>query len=98
MPSGPVNFSQDDSIVIYHNSPSSAPDVARASLYIGGRCVEKITAEEGDENWELVISIFREARRRAFRIDEGLNIIENALNSDGVIGSPTAPPPDENAF
>jgi hypothetical protein len=89
-----VSFSGDVAIEIYHVSPASAPDYARAELIIAGRYVERVSAEEGDEDWELLVSLYNDARRCVFRIDMGLDVIEKSFDSDRMIGLPETPPDD----
>jgi hypothetical protein len=91
-----VSFSPEVAVVIYYHSPQSAPDCLRASLWITGRCVVFIAAEDGDDDWELLCALKDEARRVVYRIDIGLDVIEQSLKSGDITGVPErapAPPP-----
>ena len=97
-----VPVSADVEVSIFHDSPKGAPDRALATFLIGGRPVARIAAEDGEDDWELLVSLYSDARRCVFRIDAGLDVIEKSLASDGITGAPAdsadAPPPDSIPF
>ncbi len=95
-----VFFPRNAQVDIYYNSPPSAPDCIRATLFVGKRLAISMDAEDGDSpDWKLLESVVQDARRCVFGFDEALEAIDQALASDDPIGPlPEAPSGDDIPF
>lgn len=83
-----LRFDPNSLLVVTYDSPNSSPDVASAALYVGGRVVVGLTAEDGGEDWDLLNSLYLDAERCVRGWDVALDTIERALQSNETIGMP----------
>ncbi len=83
-----IVFSSRNQLVVTASSPESEPDWARVALYVDGEHVAEIGAEDGDQDYELLKSVYDEAHRSVVGWDSAISAIEAELSAEGSVGVP----------
>ncbi len=81
-------------LVLTYRSPRTEPDGIEVAIKKNDPSEEEVTVtslyvEEGDEDWELVHDLYREAERRVTKWDQVLSGIESAMRTPGTVGLPS---------
>lgn len=104
-----VDLAGDATILLSFTSPNSEPDFYTAVLGIGKRAVSTLleeNAEEESETFALLRKLYNDAERSYWGWDKALKRIDEALESDEIIGDvpqntapqKSAPPVDDLPF
>jgi len=92
-----VPFPGGATLSVSAGTPEDEPDWAGAFIRIGDELIARFTANDGDDDYPFLRSVYDEAYRRFVGVDEAIKRMKMSLNSDDTIGE-TGIPPDDIPF
>ena len=89
-----VRFTDDVTLELSFDSPSGAPDNAKAVFLKRGQTLIHFHAEEGEHDFDLIAALYRKANRSYLKADKVVSDLMEQLNQGGAIGIEPPEPPE----